>query len=212
MKSGKARNSARPKPQNLLIIPTNNNYILRRKKKKFMKDKSKKTSHNKWVIGIAITTFLLSLLFSYISNTAISELNIILGTIVLLIVILLGVIFDLIGVAVTVANEEDFHAQASKKIKGAKTSIKLIRNSAKVSNFCADVIGDICGVLSGAISAMIALKLTENFGMSSNIQFIFSAIVASFTVGGKAVTKEIAKKYSTKIVTIVSKFISFGEK
>ena len=29
--------------------------------------------------------------------------------------------FDLIGVAVTVANEEDFHAQASKKLKGAKT-------------------------------------------------------------------------------------------
>ena len=100
-----------------------------------MKEKSKK-NNNTWVIGIAITTFILSLLFSYISNTAISKLNIILGLIVLILVILVGVIFDLIGVAVTVANEEDFHAQASKKIKGAKTSIKMIRNSAKVSNFC----------------------------------------------------------------------------
>ena len=62
----------------------------------------------------------------------------------LIIVIAIGIMFDLIGVAVTVGNEEDFHAQASKKIKGAKTSIKMIRNSAKVSNFCADVIGDIC--------------------------------------------------------------------
>ena len=88
----------------------------------------------------------------------------------------------------------------------------MIRNSAKVSNFCADVIGDICGVLSGAISAMIALKLTENFGMSSNIQFIFSAIVASATVGGKAITKEIAKSNSTQIVNFVSKIISFGNK
>jgi len=130
------------------------------------------------------------------------------GLLVLVLVILVGVIFDLIGVAVTVANEEDFHAQASKKIKGAKTSINMIRNSAKVSNFCADVIGDICGVLSGAISAMIALKLTENFGMSSNIQFVFSAIVASATVGGKAVTKEIAKSNSTQIVNFVSKIIS----
>ncbi len=176
-----------------------------------MKEKSKK-NNNTWVIGIAITTFILSLLFSYISNTAISKLNIILGVIVLILVILVGVIFDLIGVAVTVANEEDFHAQASKKIKGAKTSIKMIRNSAKVSNFCADVIGDICGVLSGAISAMIALKLTENYGMSSQIQFVFSAIVASLTVGGKAITKEIAKQNSTVIVGFVSKIVNFDDK
>ena len=176
-----------------------------------MKEKSKKND-NSWVIVIAITTFILSLVFSFISNTVIAKLNIILGLIVLILVIGIGIIFDLIGVAVTVGNEEDFHAQASKKIKGAKTSIKLIRNSAKVSNFCADVIGDVCGVLSGAISAMIALKLTENYGMSSSIQFIFSAIVASVTVGGKAITKGIAKANSTQIVSIVSKIISFEDK
>ena len=176
-----------------------------------MKEKSKKND-NSWVIVIAITTFILSLVFSFISNTVISKLNIILGLVVLMLVIGIGIIFDLIGVAVTVGNEEDFHAQASKKIKGAKTSIKLIRNSAKVSNFCADVIGDVCGVLSGAISAMIALKLTESYGMSSSIQFIFSAIVASVTVGGKAITKGIAKTNSTKIVSVVSKIISFEDK
>ena len=177
-----------------------------------MKEKNKKTNNNSWVIFIAITTFVLSLLFSFISNTVIANLNIILGIIVLVIVILIGVMFDLIGAAVTVGNEEDFHAQASKKIKGAKTSIKMIRNSAKVSNFCADVIGDICGVLSGAISAMIAFKLTENYGMSSSLQFVFSAIVSSVTVGGKAITKEIAKKNSTKIIGLISKFINIDEK
>lgn len=110
-----------------------------------MKEKpNSKTSNNTWVIFISIITFILSLTFSFISNTAISKLSIIAGLIVLILVIAIGIIFDLIGVAVTVGNEEDFHAQASKKIKGAKTSIKMIRNSAKVSNFCADVIGDIC--------------------------------------------------------------------
>ena len=176
-----------------------------------MKEKTKKTNNNTWVIFVGITTFILSLLFSFISNTAIANLNIILGVIILIFVILIGVMFDLIGVAVTVGNEEDFHAQASKKIKGAKTSIKMIRNSAKISNFCADVIGDICGVLSGAISAMIAFKLTENYGMSSSIQFIFSAIVSSVTVGGKAVTKEIAKKHSTEIIGFITKFINIDE-
>ena len=176
------------------------------------KPKSKSENTNSWVIFISIITFILSLTFSFISNTAISKLSIFVGLIVLIIVVTIGILFDLIGVAVTVGNEEDFHAQASKKIKGAKTSIKMIRNSAKVSNFCADVIGDICGVLSGAISAMIALKLTENYGMSSSIQFIFSALVASVTVGGKAATKQIAKNNSTVIVSFVSKIINIDGK
>ena len=176
-----------------------------------MKEKQKKERNN-WVLIVFIATFILSLILSFISNTAIANMNIIAGIFVLVIVILIGIIFDLIGVAVTVGNEEDFHAQASKKIKGAKTSIKMIRNSAKVSNFCADVIGDICGVLSGAISAMIAFKLTENYGMSSSLQFVFSAIVSSVTVGGKAITKEIAKKNSTKIIGLISKFINIDEK
>ena len=119
----------------------------------------------------------------------------------------MGILFDLIGVAVTVAEEKDFHAKASKKIKGAKTGLKLIKHSSKVSNFCADVIGDICGVLSGAISALIALKLTEYYKMGSNFQFIISALVASLTIGGKAFSKDIAKNNSTKIISIISKIL-----
>ena len=173
-----------------------------------MKDKKKKSGNN-WALIVFVGTFILSLLLSFLSNTAIANMNIIVGVFVLILVILIGILFDLIGVAVTVGNEEDFHAQASKKIKGAKTSIKMIKNSAKVSNFCADVIGDICGVLSGAISAMIAFKLTEYYGMSSNLQFIFSALESSITVGGKALTKEIAKKNSTKIIGFITKIINF---
>lgn len=173
------------------------------------KSKSKKNSPNTWFIFILIVTFALSLLFSFISNTAISNLDVILGIVFLILVMCIGIVFDLIGVAVTVANEEDFHALASKKIKGAKTSIKMLRNSAKVSNFCADVIGDICGVLSGAISAMIALKITQSYGISPSFQFIFSAIVSSMTVAGKAITKQIAIDNSTKIVSFVGKIVSF---
>ena len=123
--------------------------------------------------------------------------------IILIAVILIGIIFDIIGVAVTVANEHEFHAKATKKIKGSKDSIKLIKNAPKVANICADVIGDICGVLSGAISALISMKITEQFGFSFDIQFILSALVAAFTVGGKAIGKNIANNESTKIVHAV---------
>lgn len=165
--------------------------------------KNADNSRMKWFITIFITTFILSIIFSYISTNAISSLELFPAIIILIITIFIGIIFDIIGVAVTVAKEEEFHAKATKKIEGSKTSINLIRNSAKVSNICADVIGDICGVLSGAISALVTIKITEKFGLEFNIQFIISALVASLTVGGKALGKGIAMKKSTKIVHMV---------
>ena len=162
------------------------------------KNKEPEHSKIKWFIQVFITTFILSICFSYISTYGVSNLNLISSLIILILVIGVGILFDIIGVAVTVANEHEFHAKATKKVDGAKTSIKLIKNAAKVANICADVIGDVCGVLSGAISAMIAGKLLESTG--ANLQFIISAIVASITVGGKALGKEVANKNSTAIV------------
>ena len=182
----------------------------KRGENKIKKD-STKNKTIKWGITISIVTFFLSLLFSFISNTAVNGLEIIPAMIVLFLVIGLGITFDLIATAVTVAKEEEFHAMAAKKQKGAKQAIKLIRNSSIVANFCADVIGDICGVLSGAVGAIIALKLTKSYGMSEACQYIISAIVAALTVGGKAFTKEIAKKNSTKILSLISKVLSFKD-
>lgn len=176
-------------------------------KKSNNKDKADK-SNLKWFVTVFITTFILSITFSFISTNAISNLSIFPAIIILLLVIGIGILFDIIGVAVTVANEDEFHAKASKKIAGAKTSVKLIRNSAKVANFCADVVGDICGVLSGSVSALIAIKIMERYNLSSSLQFIISALVASVTVGGKALGKNLAQKNSTKIVHLVANVLN----
>ncbi len=176
------------------------------------KNKNKKLKAIKWFLTIFIITFMLSMIFSYISTTSITKLNIIPAVIVLIIVIFVGVIFDIVGVAVTCATEEEFHAMASKKVKGAKTAIKLIRSAPKVSNICNDVIGDIAGVLSGAISAMLTLKITQNFGLKLDIQFLMSAFVASLTVGGKALGKSFAKTKCNSIIYAVSKPLSIFEK
>ena len=157
----------------------------------------------KWFIQIFITTFMLSMAFSYISTNGVSHLNLISAILILILVIGIGIFFDIVGVAVTVANEHEFHAKATKKVKGSKDSIKLIKNAPKVANICADVIGDICGVLSGAISALISMKITEKFGLNFNIQFLLSALVAALTVGGKALGKDVANNHSTQIVHAV---------
>lgn len=171
------------------------------------KNQKKDSSELKWFAIIFILSFILSIIFSFISTFAIGKLSILPAFLILILVVFLGIIFDVIGVAVTVAKESDFHAKASKKIAGAKTSLKMIKNSAKVANICADVIGDIAGVLSGSISALIALKITSSFNLEFNIQFIISAIVASLTIGGKAIGKGIAQRNSTEIVGFVGKLL-----
>ena len=174
------------------------------------KDGKKSKFNMKWVIQSFVITFILSVIFSYISTNGVANLSLIPAILILALVILLGIFFDIIGVSVTVANEEEFHAKATKKVKGSKDSIKLIKNAPKVANICADVIGDICGVLSGAISALIAIKISSEFEMPFNIQFILSALVSALTVSGKAFGKEIANNKSTEIVhkvgIVINKF------
>ncbi len=104
----------------------------------------KEKSKIKWFIQVFFITFALSVLFSYISANGVSNLSLIPAILILIFVIAIGIFFDIVGVAVTVANEQEFHAKATKKVEGSKTSIQLIRNAPKVANICADVIGDIC--------------------------------------------------------------------
>ena len=123
--------------------------------------------------------------------------------------ILVGVLFDIIGLAVAAAEEKQFHSMAARKIQSAKYAVKLIRNAEKVSSFCNDVIGDIAGIMSGATGTVIAAVLF--FGENANIigSFLITAGVAAITVGGKAFGKSVAINHSNYIVNIVSKVIYF---
>ena len=140
------------------------------------KKKSKSSNYYKWPLTVAIVAFILSFIFSYLSNTAIANIDIIPGLILLIVVVLLGILFDLIGTAVPLAKEEKIHAMATKKIKGSKTAIFLIKNSEKFSNICCDVVGDICGVVSGAIGTMLALEIITKFESSWYITFVITCI------------------------------------
>ena len=105
-----------------------------------MSKNKKENSNIKWVIQSFVLTFILSLIFAYVSTEGVANLSLVPALLILVLVVLLGIIFDIIGVAVTVANEEEFHAKATKKVEGSKNSLKLIKNAPKVANVCADVI------------------------------------------------------------------------
>lgn len=161
-----------------------------------------------WIIKISIITFGLSILFSLLSSSVVDNIEgIIPALLILVLIILIGIIFDLIGVSVTIADEKELNAMASKRIKGAKKALQLHKDSPRISNICADVIGDICGVLSGSLGAMIAIKIMNGYGISFNLEIIVSALIAAITVSGKAYTKEIAKNNATAVLLFCAKLL-----
>lgn len=170
--------------------------------------------NSKWVINITIVTLGLAIAMSFISEALLRNVNIIIAFIVLIIIIMIGVIADLVGIAVATASIEPFNAMAAKKIKGAKHGIKLIKNAGPVSNFSNDVIGDIAGIISGAAGAIILIQINKhNTNIDTKIfSIILSGCVAAITVGGKALGKEIALRNSKEIVFFVAKILYWMDK
>ena len=163
----------------------------------------------KWVITIFLTTIVISGTITLISDEVMGRTGIAVAFAILLFIILVGILFDIIGMAVASADEKPFHSMAARKVPGAQESIRLLRNAGRVSSICNDVVGDICGVVAGAASATIALRIVQSFsfGWPNLVSLLMSALVAGLTVGGKAIGKFFAVNSCTKIVYFVGKFI-----
>lgn len=163
----------------------------------------------RWVVTIFLVTIFISGFISFASNELMSVSSVAVAFVILLAIVLIGIVFDVIGVAVTSADEKPFHSMAARKVPGAQEAIALLRNAERVSSICNDVIGDICGVVSGSASASIAAQMITDFSgdLGQVIMLLMSALVAGLTVGGKAMGKTFAIGSCTKIVSSVGKFI-----
>ena len=150
-------------------------------------------------------------MISFLSDEIMSNSSIGVAFLILLLIVFIGIVFDVIGVAVTSADEKPFHSMAARKVPGSMEAIRLLRNAERVSSMCNDVIGDICGVVSGSASATIAAQVLQNFTFSfpQIITLLMSALVAGLTVGGKAIGKTIAIYSCTKIVAGVGGVVYF---
>lgn len=162
-----------------------------------------------WIIKILIMAFAISFSLSFVSQMTIPNLSVFWGVLITLIFILIGIIFDIVGVSVTSADEKVFHSMNSRQVKGAKVAVKFKKNADKVASFCNDVIGDICGIISGAAATTIAVGISNSFGF--NLLFTnltVAAVVASLTIGGKAMGKSFAINKSDIILYEFSKMVS----
>ena len=168
-----------------------------------------KNSNNRWVIIITGIAFVLSLLMSLITTIILKNVGVTLSIVVTFLFILLGIIFDIIGVATTCSDIEVFHSMAARKINGGKIGVYLIKNASKVSSICCDVVGDICGIISGSAGVtLVAIIIRISDFDYLLVSLIITALISSLTIGGKAVGKNLAINKSNQVIKIISKILS----
>ena len=97
------------------------------------KEDSKPRSYWRWVLRIFLMSVALSAFLSFASGVVLSDAGYVLAVAVLSAFILLGIVFDIIGVAVTAADAKPFHSMASHREKGAREALYLLKNAEKVS-------------------------------------------------------------------------------
>ena len=188
------------------------------KQKEFKEKYSKKVNKNnkekrvvdwKWIITISAIAFLISLFFSFLSEAIIPNAHIVVSIILLIFFIFLGILFDIIGVSVTVADIKTFNSMAAKRVKGANLAVKYIQNANKVSSFLNDVIGDVCGIVSGSTGITVAILISREFKISLLVvTIIMTAIISTLTIGGKAIGKSFAINKCNEILYDFVKVVS----
>lgn len=174
------------------------------------KEKVKKEKVNvKWIVQIALISFTISFGLSFVSEMAIPNLSVLWGILLTLAFVFVGILFDIVGVAVTGADEKVFHSMNSRQVKGSKVAVLFKKNADKVSSFCCDVIGDICGIVSGASASAVSVGLAATFNWNLLlVSLTVAAVVASLTIGGKACGKSFAINKSDVILYEFAKIVS----
>ena len=177
------------------------------------KQNNKKSGTAKYAAIVFLGTFFCACVMSLLSQFVLEQMEaVMIGFILLLIVILVGILFDIVGTAVAVANQAPFNAKAARKLPGAKKALNLTNRASQVANICNDVIGDICGTVSGGISTALVYVLVSSeglLGLAASV--IMAGLTAAVTVSGKAIGKSVAINRADEIIFLVGQILDLPE-
>jgi CBS domain containing-hemolysin-like protein len=125
-----------------------------------------------------------------------------LGLVALLVIV--GVLGDLVGVAAAAADEPSLHAMAAKRLPGARAALHLKRRADRVTSVAGDIVGDIASTISAAAGAAIALRVAAASGWPAELTAAVAiGGVAGLTVGGKAFVKGLALRHANRVLYAV---------
>ena len=179
--------------------------------KRGKKNQSKYKKYFHWPLMAFILSITLSMAFGVLSEVALNGANIFIAIAVIIVFLIISIITDMIGVAVTACDIKNFRAMAAKKVRGSKEAIMLKKNADRVSSIFADILGDICSILSGAAGAVVASSLiTQNMTdfVGVIVASLVSAVIAALIISGKALMKKYSMEHADGIILILGKILS----
>ena len=173
--------------------------------------------HWKWLIFIFVFSFSVALTFGILAQTMNGANKIAVCIAIIVALILIAFLGDIFAVAGAYADIAVFNSMASRKIKGAKTAIYLVKHSDRVSSILSDILGDCCGIVSGAVGVSLSLIILSHAVLTVFMQGVVIALVnasiAATAIMAKSIAKKIAIANSTKIVLFFGRFLAkFGVK
>ena len=180
-------------------------------KKRRGKKKKKVPVWLSWGLTILVLSFFLSVLFSFLTEIAVNDSPVYVCIIVLVVLLILNIGCDIIANAVLSCDVDGFNAMASRKIRGARRAVTFCKHAEKIASIFSDVIGDICGIVSGSAGAVLAaiFIVDESSWEGMVASILVSAVIGALTVCGKAFGKPISLKYNSKIAFAFAKFTTF---
>ena len=170
-------------------------------------------SNYRWSLTITLLAFGISLIMSLFSTVVLENVKLLIAILVTFLFILIGIIFDIIGVAVTSGDDTAFHSMSARRVKEGRIGVKLIKNAPKVSSICCDVVGDVCGIISGSAGVTIVALLIKLTNINELlISLLTTGVISALTIGGKSLTKNYAMKKSTVVITKVAKVLAIFQR
>lgn len=162
-------------------------------------------------IRVGLLSFLLAAVVNYAADLTLSNVPAVIAVLVVLLLISIGIMFDIVGTAVTAATPTPLNAMAAKRVVGARQALWLVRNADRVSNFTNDVVGDVSGAVSGAAGSTVAIQFSGMFSGGARLEDLISlflvALIAALTVGGKAAGKRFAIDRATDVMLLAGRTI-----
>ena len=167
-----------------------------------------------WAVKATVISLVLGLVIAFGAEVLLNDAAIAVAVSLIVVLILLGVLFDMMGLAVASCDPVPLRSMAARKVRGARHALTLVDNAHKVSSVFNDIVGDSIGVITGVCGAALAAELAGNLSGFARIAVAVavSAVIAAFTIGSKAAMKGIAIRHSTGIVLSLGKFMTLFRK
>lgn len=160
----------------------------------------------KWAFKVFFLSLSLSIIFSLASQSLLPKLSPFFSIFVIVFFVFVSVVFDMIAVAFTSINKNDLEKQ--KDENGYAIALKLTENADKVASFGGDVVGDICGILSGAGGVSLVVNMNINdVDLNLLVTCLVSSLIAGITIFCKAIMKTYAIKNAKQIVLAVGSYL-----